>query len=278
MDDNLSNEQAPDETLAPAEQQSEAAPKEETPKDQADTGTEGEGEAGDGDADPSDEDQEDEQPKRKRRSGLEKLRRQNERLEAELSTLRSQPTADSSDLEAAVRAKIGNPPKEDEFNGDYLAFERAMTAYETDKRLTTREVKSAHESRVQQSVARQQEAIDDYNDRMEEAAKAIPDLKTTIAKANVPVSDTVASLIIESEKGPLLAHHLAKNPSLAADLNRMPPLKAALEIGRLETRLSLPKPNGATKAPSPTNPPKGGAAPRPTPGQSMADYEKWRNS
>ncbi|MBF9234690.1 hypothetical protein [Microvirga alba] len=259
MDDNLSNEQASNEALVTEEQQSEVTSTEETPKDEADTGTESDGTADDSEADHSEDDQdEDEQPKRKRPSGVERLKRRNEALEAELAQIRSRPPVDSGNLDAAIKAEIGEPPKEADY-ADYLAFEQARTAYETAKLVIKPQIKRALEGQAAQSAARQAEAFEDYSERLESAEKAIPGLKATITKANIQISGTLTQLIVESEKGPLLAHHLAKNPAKAAELNRLPPLKAAMEVARLEHRLSLPKPNTATKAPAPTAPVKGGA-------------------
>lgn len=260
MDDTQENGLAADELLAGSEQ-SEANSDENTSEDEANTETD-EGAANEGEADSSEDEQdEDGQPKRKKRSGVERLRRQNEALRAELDALRSRQPVDSGDVEKAVLAEIGEPPKEADFNGDFLAFERAMIAYEADKRLVTREIKKTVASQAAQMQARKAEVFEAYDERLNDAEKAIPGLKATIAKADVQIRNDVIDLIVESEKGPLLAHYLAKNPTKAAELNRLPPLAAAKEVGRLEARLSLPKPNSATKAPAPVAPVKGGAAP-----------------
>lgn len=262
MDDNQSNVLADLESLAGSDQ-SEAETEEQVSEEEAKT-EDDEGTADEGEADPSDDDEdkdEDEQPKRKKRSGSERLRRQNEALRAELEAIRSrQPVADSGNLEAAVRAEIGDPPKEQDYP-DYLSFERAMIAYEADKRLATREVRKQIASQAAQTQARQAEVFEGYSERLEEAEKAVPGLKAAIAKADIQISGTVTQLIVESDKGPLLAHYLATHPQKAAELNSLPPVAAAKEIGRLEARLSLPKPNTATKAPAPVKPVKGSASP-----------------
>lgn len=259
MDDNQTPEQAPDEVLVSEANTSEAEAEENT-EAEAEKGDEGTADA-EADSSEDDESEDDDQPKRKKKSGLDRLKRRLEALEAENQTLRSrQPVADSGNLEAAVRAEIGDPPQEKDYP-DYLSYERAMIAFEADKRLVTREIKKQFASQASQQQARQAEVFEAYTDRLEEAEKAVPGLKAAIAKADVQISGTLTQLIVESDKGPLLAHHLAKNPQKAAELNRMSPVAAAREIGRLEARLSFPRTQTATKAPPPVTPLKGAASP-----------------
>lgn len=277
VDDNQDNGLADEDLLAGGEQSEADTEENNTSEDDANTETEDEDGADEADSDASDEEgDEDDQPKRKRRTGSERLRRRIEALEAENQSLRSRPQVDGADLEKAVLAEIGEPPKESDYP-DYLAFERAMIAYEADKRAVTREVKRTMASQAASDAARQAEVFEAYDDRLEQAEKALPGLKATIAKADVQIRQHVVGLIVESEKGPLIAHHLAKNPSKAAELNRMPPLAAAREIGRLEARLSLPKPKTTTSAPPPITPPRGSAAPAKDPSKmSNAEYRAWR--
>jgi hypothetical protein len=277
VDDTQNDGLADEDLLAGGEQSEENEEGQEGSDENSDTETEDEGTAEEGENDGSDDDSdEDDQPKRKRRTGSERLRRRIEALETENQSLRSRPAVDGADLEKAVQAEIGDSPKESDYP-DYLAFERAMIAYEADKRAVTREVKRTMASQAASDAARQAEVFEAYDDRLEDAEKALPGLKATIAKADIQVRQHVVGLIVESEKGPLIAHHLAKNPNKAAELNRMSPLAAAREIGRLEARLSLPKPKTTTSAPTPLKPLKGSAAPAKDPSKmSNAEYRAWR--
>jgi hypothetical protein len=277
VDDIQNDGLADDELLAGGEQSEENDEEQDGSDENSDTETEEEDGADEADSDASDDEgDEEEQPKRKRRTGSERLRRRIEALEAENQSLRSRPQVDGADLEKAVQAEIGDPPKESDYP-DYLAYERAMIAYEADKRAVTREVKRTMEGQAARETARQAEVYEAYDDRLEDAEKAIPGLKATIAKADIQVRNHVVGLIVESEKGPLIAHHLAKNPSKVAELNRMSPLAAAKEIGRLESRLSLPKPKTTTSAPPPVAPIRGSAAPAKDPSKmSPAEYRAWR--
>jgi len=261
-DDNLTAEQATE--GVPAESEASEAKAEENTEAVANTETEAGAQTDEQDAD-GDEDSEEDKPKKPSR--YQRLKRDRDALAQEVAELRrrteagGQGATDQASIDRLVEAEIGAPPQEKDYP-DYLAFERAMTAYEAAKVLVTREVKRNAQSAQADQERRARELLADYEDYRRDLAKAIPDLEPTLKNANIPVSRVVENLILETgEKGPLIAYHLAKNPAKAADLNAMSPLAAAREIGRLEAKLSLPKPNTTTKAPPPTSPPKGGATP-----------------
>jgi hypothetical protein len=75
------------------------------------------------------------------------------------------------------------------------------------------------------------------------------------------VAPVVEHLILDSDKSAHLVYHLAKNPERLAKLNAMNEREAAREVGRLESRLSLPNSRTQTRAPTPKTPPRGGSAP-----------------
>lgn len=215
------------------------------------------------DPDGSDDDKgEDDRPRKKSRS--ERLRRQNERLQAENAQLRSGSAPavhDEAGLAQAVAAKVGEPPKEADY-ADWFEYDRALGAYEADKRAVTRQVKEQAQQAQQAQTARVQELLDDYQERCEETVKSIPDFYDVVRNPAFQTSDLVKRLILDSgEKAPLVAYHLAKNPRLAASINGMSPIEAAREMGRIEGRVSAPKPKTATTAAAPLSAPRGSAAP-----------------
>jgi hypothetical protein len=115
---------------------------------------------------------------------------------------------------------------------------------------------------LERRAAHRRESAELFRERVEQVREHIPDYDRVIQSTRVEIrSDAVMDMIRDSEKGPLLAFHLASKPERIHELNQMSPLEAARYIGGLESRLSLPKPKNATKAPPPVNPPKGGAAP-----------------
>jgi hypothetical protein len=242
-----------------------AAAEENEPDGKAPKPDEGEQEPAETDEDEQDED-----------DGKPRKRSRTKRLQARMQAL----TAENERLSAALtrREAAAQAPKEADFNGDYAAYDRAQRAFEVKQAIREADAERDTETRarVQAEIAQERAAI--YRERVQEVIEVIPDFEKVISAANVPIRDEVADLIQESEKGPQLAYHLAKNPAQLRELNRMSPLSAAREIGRLEARLSLPTPKTTTKAPAPVTSVKGGAKPAPQLGKTMSDYERWRNS
>lgn len=268
MDDDQNGAQATETPVATnevseADAEEKAAATEENAKTETDSAEDDPSEGGN-----DDEAEDDPQPRRK--SGIQRLKERNARLEAELMQLRSRG-GDSGDLRSAIERDIGQPPRESDFP-DYLAFERAMTAYTVKAAIAeerARERASVEQIRQQERV---RELVETYEDRQIEARKAIPDYDAVLKSAkNVAVAPHVEGLILESDKSALLAYHLAKRPEQVERLNALPPVFAAREIGRLEARLSLPNPNRETKAPPPVKPVRGAA----TPTDSDKEIEAW---
>ena len=217
--------------------------------------------------------------KPKKRSGIQRMQERIARLEAEKADLlsRSAPTGNSGDRKAAIEKEIGAPPKEADFE-DYAAFEDAKADYRLSKALAEQRLseRDAHASRAQTQA--REAAIEAFHDRMDDAREKIPDFDTVVkAAAEREIKLHVQELVVDSEKGGLLAYYLAKTPAELTRLNGMSPLQAAKAVGALEARLTLAKPNKATAAPAPAKPVTGSAAPGPDPSKmSFAEYEKWR--
>ncbi len=128
--------------------------------------------------------------------------------------------------------------------------------------------KAEAEKRAQEQFANAQKS---WAERREQAAKEIPDFSETIASAkDVKVTDIIRDAIFDSELGPQLLYHLAKNPDVVNTLNELPPARALKELGKLEDRISSPKQETKevkeepkakiSKAPAPINPISGGSS------------------
>lgn len=198
-------------------------------------------------------------PKPKKLSGSERWKRRAAAAEAELQALRAaRPT---QDVASEVEKIIGKPPKEDDYKGDYLAFERAQTVYELDKRQAEREVRSRTSQQEARAAELRREAAEAHQERVEEFRQKATDFDDVLrSAADLKASPTVEDLILDSDKSAHLVYFLAKHPDRLHALNGMSERQAAREIGRIESRLSLPQPKTQTQAPKPVTPPKGGAA------------------
>lgn len=251
---------------APAEKETESSGTEtkDTSEESAETETEETADKADGE-DEADDSADDDGTKKKRPSRSERYQRQIERLKAQNEELRSRPTAGSQSDEqvaSAVERIIGKPPNADDYKGDYLAFERAQTAYELDKRQTTREVKRDAQRHETAKAESKREAADAHQERIEEFREITKDFDEVMKGAgNLKASPIVEDLVLESEKSAHLVYYLARNPKELDKLNGMSERAAARAIGQIEERLSLPAPRTQTQARKPVVPLKGGAAP-----------------
>lgn len=235
--------------------------------DEGDEPSDGETDEAEGDeADADDEDKGEAKPKKPSRS--ERYKRQIERLNAELRA-RDQGGPRGGLTDDAVAAKvetiIGKKPDQKDFGDDYIGFERAVNAYEVDKRLTTREVKKQGETQAAAQAEMRREMQEDHLERVEDFRKTAKDFDKVLksaADSKLGANATVEDLVLESDKSAHLVYFLAKNPGQLDKLNAMTEREAAREIGRIESRLSLPSPKTQTQAPKPVKPLKGGAAPQ----------------
>ncbi len=273
-DDTLPTAPAPE--GAPAESETSEVETEAKAKEPAETETDADPDAPDGeDGDGQDDD------KPKKPSRYQRLKRERDALAAENEQLRSRPMAAAADdpaqLDALVKAEIGEAPQEKDF-ADWFEYQNAKAAYETEKRIVARDLRKQASQAKEQDQRRSSEILSDYQERQREAKAAIPDFDKVVKAAQLPVSPVVGQLLLESEKSAVIEYHLAKNPETLHRLNGLSPLSAAKEMARLEDRLSLPNPKTATSAAPPLRSPKGGAAPTVDLSKmSMDEYVAYRN-
>jgi hypothetical protein len=217
-------------------------------------------------------------PEKKKPSGAQRAKAREQRLlnelsarDRELEELRRNQPADKTASDSDVK-----PPREEDFNGDYFAFQRALTAHEAgkaasdaiEKQFKTRE-QSEHQAKQAQFVRERDEA---HMERVEDAREVIADFdKTMEGMKGVNVRNEVIDEIKASENSALLAYHLAKNPDKLNALNSMSGRELAREMGRLEATVKLPVAKQATSAPAPLSTPRGGAAPS----SADSDLAKW---
>lgn len=128
----------------------------------------------------------------------------------------------------------------------------------------------------QAQTAAQRDA--EFAEREAEFAKTVPDY-FEVTRGNVPITKEMAETIKASDVGPALANYLGRNLKVAAQISRLPPLLAAMELGKITAKLSdVPKPPQVSGAPPP--------APKIAPSNSQVekdpkdwtdkDFAKWR--
>lgn len=199
----------------------------------------------------------------------------NQRLQrkaARLSTMVAEQAAKIEELSRnTAKADAESEPKEADYNGDWTKYQADYAAWKA-----TKNIRGVLDEQRQQDVnarvaERRQEAADEFQERAEQLKSGIPDFDQTIeafAKAGGKFAPHVIEELLESDKGPLLAYNLAKNPFLASELNGMSPRDVAREIGRLEAKTALPQPKKQTQAPAPLTQVTGGSVP---PAKALGD-------
>lgn len=196
---------------------------------------------------------------------LQLIEREHSAALEELETLRrerqqAQPPQPQQNNQA--RPGIDREPTEQDFPNDWLAYERAKTAWDVRQSVRAEMrglIDQDKTQRDQKAQAEQQrERLIAYEENVEAARERIPDFDKVLASANtVTIKREVAEEVLASEKSALIQYHLAKNPDKVRELNGMTRVELAREIGRLEMRVHLPTPKKATEAGAPPTEVKG---------------------
>lgn len=137
-------------------------------------------------------------------------------------------------------------PQRDQF-ADQDEYVEALAEWKAEEAVQRVQQKSAAQAaeNARQSAWQAREA---------EVRASIPDYDAVVPTSTVPVDRHVVDALLDSDAGPALAYHLAKNPDVAARLNAMTPTRAAIELGRLETTLTAPAAKAPSNAPAPITP------------------------
>lgn len=208
-----------------------------------------------------------EEDKPKKPSGAQRAKIREQRLLDEISARdrelenlrRSAPAKEASET-------AEKPPREEDFNGDFFAYQQAKTAFEAGKaarEAIRNEFKTREDSeRTTEQAKYARERAIAHAERVEDAREVIADFDEVMGRMKgVNVRNEVIEEIMSSEKSALLSYHLANNPDKLHAMNAMSARELAREMGRLEATVALPSAKKATTAPAPHSALKGGAAP-----------------
>jgi hypothetical protein len=211
------------------------------------------------------------------RREAERLRGEKEALEAKLRE-REAPTPTP---EPVQRADPADKPQADDY-ADAFAYAEALAIWSAEQALLARD--RAEQER--KTKAEQETAAKAWEQRIAKASREIEDYQDVVEGSDVQVSDQVRAAILDSELGPQLIYHLAKNPDVAERIAGMTVMGALRELGRIEARLSddVPAARPAarpSKAPPPINPIR---ATRPVEdyqtsnGEFNGDFRQWKEA
>lgn len=212
--------------------------------------------------DVGDEGEETDEPKKQKRGFAKRIERFNQKLsakEAEIEywkqvALKGAPQEQQSTAGIAVP---GGKPKFSDFN-DIETYAEALTDWKLQHSL----------SQVQQQTAAMQTAktYEARLDQFKQTAKDFDDVMTEFVEdyGNINVPEVI-QVAYESEVGPQLAYHLAKNPNEFERIAKLPPHRRLLELGKLEDKISAQSQKSApvretkkiSEAPKPVQPVRG---------------------
>lgn len=174
-----------------------------------------------------------------------------------------------------AKAAANEKPNKENFES-YDEYVEALATWRA------REIITQHEQeRSKRTVEETRQTT--WTERLKATRAEIPDFDEIVGGSEIPIKPHVAEELSDSEHGPALAYHFAKNPEVLERLNGLPPKEAVRAIAKLEATLfskkedPAPQPKPVSKAPVPVAPVRGNAAAIPTPDKmSMDEYVAMR--
>jgi len=171
--------------------------------------------------------------------------------------------------------KPNGKPSLDQFD-DYEGYVEALAGYQAEKKFADLQAQQSVATQQAQQASRSQ----DFRQRADAFSTEHPDFNQVVFENRyLPITDGMKEVIEASEKGPELAYHLGQNPQDAARIAQLSPTMAAMELGKLESMLSIPKAPKTPGAPPPITPIGGGDASVKTPSKmTMEEYAAYYKS
>lgn len=187
----------------------------------------------------------------------------------------------AQELEARVQAQQSAPepsqgaPTLEQYNWDMDAWGKALAAHNQANldRLLSQRISE------QQTQQHRQRAAQNFESRAAQYAAENPEFNDRVARlsATVQFPDEIVEAVSLSDHGPAIADHLAMHLDEADRISRMPIHLAAMELARIEAKVSAPKPKPVSNAPAPAATLGGGSTPVKTPeNMTTAEWMAWR--
>lgn len=173
--------------------------------------------------------------------------------------------------------QASDEPQREAF-ADYEQYLRAVSRYDA-KQEAARILETDRQSR---QSSEQERISQDWVKREDSFKKETADyLEVVTPYVDVELgrlSGEARKMLLEA--GPSVLYHLAANPDVSDRIAELPPLRQAVEIGKLEESLKTPPAKKASSAPPPLKPVPGGKT---SPngyheGMSSEEYETWRGT
>lgn len=219
-------------------------------------------------------------PEDKKPTGYDRVKTKLAAREAELADTRQK----LAELEAkAPKVEANGKPDPKDYEGkDWSEYYAALAEWTADNKLESklkeRDTKQKEESLKNEAQKQQKE----YAAKVTEFSKVTPDFADVTEAYDGPFNQTIAQALLDSDMGPQIAYHLAKNPEEAEALDGMNYGQVSRFFGKLEAKLESPKSSTVktTNAPPPIKPvggsAKGSYDPYSSKGDDFEAYQRWR--
>jgi hypothetical protein len=164
-------------------------------------------------------------------------------------------------------------PKLEEFQ-TYEEWVRASAKYEA-----AQEVRQLLAEQGKAEVEKQKQSRHEaFIAKAESFATTTPDFEEVAFNPRLAITETMATVLDQSDQGPQILYHLGKHPEEAMRIAGLSDYQVGLEIGRLEARVTLPQPKTVTQAPPPIRPLSGGSGSAIVDPDKMTsdEWRKWR--
>jgi len=135
----------------------------------------------------------------------------------------------------------------EQFERQSAQVEPRREAFASDQAFAEAKIQQIAEQKAAELLARREsereaaKRLETFEERAEKVADKYPDFDSVARNPALPITQHMAEYIAESDLGPDIAYHLGKNPSLAARIAGLGPMKAAVELSKLERELATPK-------------------------------------
>lgn len=178
------------------------------------------------------------------------------------------PPAAATPAPTAEPEALGPPPKLADFEHDTDRWAEAHAQWTAKKLELEVSARVAKAVEATQAATAQSQVKAQWEQRAAQYAKNHPDFMAVVSNPRLPITDVMTEIIVASEHGPALAHHLGLHPDKAARIARMSPTQAAAALGRLEAEIGAahrkptpPPTKQTTRAPEPPTPVNAGSSP-----------------
>ncbi len=203
------------------------------------------------DSAPLDEKNETEQPEKKKTSpGVQK---KINKLTGKVYAERNRADAAEARLreieQNSVPTQTGPPTLED-FDYDEDQYQKAVIDHQVTAALSKRDIDNQKRSIAQERESRNR----DFNQRVSESGIPQEDYLDSISNirdSQIPISAELVDAMQMDANGPHVTKYLGDNLDVLDKISNMPPVQAALEIGKISANIAVNRTKKTTNAPDP---------------------------